>query len=112
MDIMDYTVYKIGKDKSAMTSVFVNLLNKVQNAVSATLVGGILILIGYNVDSVTGNYLGKLSSIPSMLTGMAVTGIVPAILALISVLILNKFPITKAVRAEMRKALAEREKTL
>ena len=113
MDIMDYTVYKTGKDKSAMTSVFVNLLNKVQNAVSATLVGGILILIGYNVDSVTGNYLGKLSSIPSMLTGMAVvTGIVPAILALISVLILNKFPITKAVRDEMRKALAEREKTL
>ena len=96
-----------------MTLFYVFLLNKVQNAVSATLVGGILILIGYNVDSVTGNYLGKLSSIPSMLTGMAVvTGIVPAILALISVLILNKFPITKAVRDEMRKALAEREKTL
>ncbi len=111
MDIMDYTVYKTGKDKSAMTSVFVNFLNKAQNAVSATLVGGILILIGYNVDSVTGNYLGELSSIPSMLTGMAVvTGIVPAVLAVISVLILNKFPITAEVRAEMRKALAEKEK--
>lgn len=110
MDIMDYTVYKTGKDKSAMTSVFGNFLIKAQNAVSATLVGGILILIGYNVDSVTGNYLGELSSIPSMLTGMAiVTGIVPAVLAVISVLILNKFPITAEVRAQMREALAKKE---
>ncbi len=110
MDIMDYTVYKTGKDKSAMTSVFVTFLNKAQTAVSATLVGAILILIGYNVDSVTGNYVGELSSIPSMLTGMAiVTGIVPAVLAIISILILNKFPITAEVRAEMREALAKKE---
>ena len=110
MDIMDYTVYKTGKDKSAMTSVFTNFLNKAQNAVSATLVGGILILIGYNVDSATGNYLGELSAIPHMLTSMAVvTGIVPAVLAIISILILNKFPITSEVRAAMREALAKKE---
>lgn len=110
MEIMDYTVYKTGQDKSAMTSVFGAFLGKAQSAVSATLVGGILILIGYNVDSVTGNYLGELSSLPSMLTGMAVvTGIIPAVLAVISVLILNKYPITPAVRAEMRKVLAEKE---
>lgn len=110
MDIMDYTVYKTGKDKSAMTSVFTTFLGKAQTALSSTIVGAILILIGYNVDSVTGNYIGELSSIPSMLTGMAVvTGIVPAVLAIISILILNKFPITVEVRAEMRKALAQKE---
>lgn len=110
MDIMDYTVYKTGKDKSAMTSVFTVFLGKAQSALSSTLVGAILILIGYNVDAVTGNYIGELSAVPSMLTGMAiVTGVVPAVLAIISILILNKFPITAEVRAEMRKALAQKE---
>ncbi len=107
MEIMDYTIYKTGKDRSAMTAVLGKFLEKAQNAISATLVGAILIAIGYNVDSVTGDYLGELSTIPSMLNGMIIlTGIVPAILAIIAVFILKKYPITPEVRDDMNKTLA------
>lgn len=110
MEIMDYTIYKTGKDRSAMSGVFGNFLSKAQTAVSATLVGAILIAIGYNVDSVTGNYLGELSSIPSMLTGMAIiTGVVPAVLAVIAALVLKKYPITPEVRKDMKRVLAQKE---
>lgn len=106
MDIMDYTLYKTGKNRAAMTSVFTIFLGKAQTAVSSTLVGAILILIGYNVDSVTGNYIGELSSIPSMLTGMAtITGLVPAVLAIIAIYVLGKYPITPEVKAEMEKVI-------
>ena len=53
MEIMDYTIYKTGKDRSALTGVLSKFLEKAQSAVSSALVGGILIAIGYQVDSVT-----------------------------------------------------------
>lgn len=103
MEIMDYTIYKTGKDRSAMSSVLEKFLDKAQNAVSSTIVGAVLIAVGYNVDSVTGDYIGELSNIPSMLTGMAViTGLVPAVLAIISVIILKKYPIDDKIRLEMK----------
>ena len=68
MEVMDYTIYSTGKDRSALTGVLDMFLQKAQNAVSSALVGGILIAIGYEVDSVTGDYIGELSAMPSMLT--------------------------------------------
>lgn len=106
MEIMDYTVYKTGKDRSAMSNALGNLLEKAQNALSSTIVGALLIAVGYNVDSVTGAYLGELSQMPSMLTGLAaITGLLPAILAIISVLIMRKYPITDKIRKEMAEML-------
>ena len=58
MEIMDYTIYKTGKDRSALTGVLEKFLEKAQTAVSSAIVGAVLIAIGYQVDSGTGNYIG------------------------------------------------------
>ncbi|MBQ8995679.1 MAG: MFS transporter [Oscillospiraceae bacterium] len=110
MEIMDYTIYKTGKDRSALTGVLGKFLEKAQNAVSSALVGLILIAVGYNVDSVTGNYIGELSKFPTMLTGLTVViGLLPALMAIISVLILRKYPIDQEEREKMRAYIAEHQ---
>lgn len=110
MEVMDYTIYSTGKDRSALTGVLDMFLQKAQNAVSSTLVGGILIAIGYEVDSVTGDYIGELSAMPSMLTWMTVImGLVPAILAVIAVLIISRYPIDQAKRKEIQVYINEHQ---
>ena len=92
MEIMDYTIYKTGKDRSGLTGALGKFLEKAQSAVSAALVGAILIAIGYQVDSVTGNYVGDLAKMPTLLTWMTVImGLIPAIMAIVGILILNKY---------------------
>lgn len=111
MELMDYTIYKTGKDRSALTGVLSQFLKKAQTAVSSALVGMVLIAIGYNVDSVTGNFLGDVASIPTMLNGfIIIMGLIPAILAVIAALIYRKYPLDNAERAIMRATLEEREK--
>lgn len=110
MEVMDYTIYSTGKDRSALTGVLDMFLQKAQNAVSSALVGGILIAIGYEVDSVTGDYIGELSAMPSMLTWMTVImGRVPAILAVIAVLIISRYPIDQAKRKEIQVYINEHQ---
>lgn len=110
MEVMDYTIYSTGKDRSALTGVLDMFLQKAQNAVSSALVGGILIAIGYEVDSVTGDYIGELSAMPSMLTWMTVImGLVPAILAVIAVLIISRYPIDQAKRKEIQAYINEHQ---
>lgn len=110
MEVMDYTIYSTGKDRSALTGVLDMFLQKAQNAVSSALVGGILIAIGYEVDSVTGDYIGELSAMPSMLTWMTVImGLVPAILAVIAVLIISRYPIDQAKRKEIQEYINEHQ---
>ena len=112
MEVMDYTIYSTGKDRSALTGVLDMFLQKAQNAVSSALVGGILIAIGYEVDSVTGDYIGELSAMPSMLTWMTVImGLVPAILAVIAVLIISRYPIDQAKRKEIQAYINEHQAT-
>ena len=85
-------------------------LQKAQNAVSSALVGGILIAIGYEVDSVTGDYIGELSALPPMLTWMTVVmGLIPAILAVIAVLIINHYPVDQAKRKEIQTYINEHQ---
>ena len=103
MEIMDYTIYKTGKDRSALTGVLTAFLQKAQSAVSSALVGGILIAIGYKVDSVTGNYIGDMAQMPTLLNWMIfIIGALPAILAVISVLIMGKYPIDQEERGKIR----------
>ena len=110
METMDYTIYKTGKDRSALTGVLSRFLQKAQGAVSSALVGVILIAIGYNVDSVTGDFVGDVANIPTMLNWfIVVMGLVPAVLAIISILIYQKYPLTNEERAEMRAALDSKE---
>ena len=111
MEIMDYTIYKTGKDRSALSGVVSKFLEKAQTALSSALVGAILIAIGYNVDSVTGDYAGNIANIPTMLNWfIVVMGLVPCILGIIAFVIYRFYPIDNTVRADMRKYLEEHNK--
>ncbi len=108
METMDYEIYKNGKDRSALCNACTKFLEKSQTALSSSLVGALLIVIGYNVDSATDMFLGELSQIPKMLTGFVfIMGLLPAILGLISLLILRKYPITDEIRKAMKEKLGK-----
>ena len=110
METMDYTIYKTGKDRSALTGVLSQFLKKAQSAVSTAMIGIILIAIGYQVDSVTGDFAGDVANIPTMLNWfIVIMGLVPAILAIISIIVYTKYPLDNAGREEMRRALVEKE---
>ncbi len=113
MEIMDYTIYKTGKDRSALSGVVSKFLEKAQTALSSALVGAILIAIGYNVDSVTGDYAGDIANIPTMLNWfIVVMGLVPCILGIIAFVIYRFYPIDNEVRAEMRTYLEEHNRNV
>lgn len=108
IEIMDYQIYKNGKDRSAQVNATAKFLDKAQNAVSSGLVGVVLVAVGYVVDSATGNYLGDLASIPSMLNWfIVIMGLVPFILGAVSLWIYRKYPITPELAAEMKVKLDE-----
>ena len=113
MEIMDYTIYKTGKDRSALSGVVNKFLEKAQTAVSSALVGAILIAIGYNVDSVTGDYAGDIANIPTMLNWfIVIMGLVPCILGVIAFIVYRFYPIDNKVRADMRKYLEEHNENM
>jgi len=110
MELMDYTIYSTGKDRSALTGVLGKFLEKAQSALSTALVGAVLIAIGYQVDSVTGNYIGDLAKMPTLLTWMIVIiGVLPAIMAVIGILILNKYPIDQEERGKIQQFIKEHQ---
>lgn len=108
MEIMDYEIYKNGRDRSALCNACSKFLDKAQTALSSSLVGVLLIVIGYEVDSATDTFLGELSQIPTMLTGFVVIcGLLPFILGIIAYLINRKYPITNEIRAAMKEKLGK-----
>ena len=102
MEVVDYGVYKTGKDRSALTTVTDGFITKLQTAFSAAIVGMVLTGIGYVVEE--GNrFAGDVSQIPVMLDWfIVIMGLVPAILGIISVIIYKKYPITNQIRLEMK----------
>lgn len=106
IECMDYEIYKNGRDRSALCNACNKFMNKAQSAVSTVMVSGILLAIGYEVDSVTDTFLGELSSIPTMLTWfIVIMGLVPGILGIVAWLFLKKYPITDEIRADMGQKL-------
>ena len=109
MEIMDYNIYKTGKDRSALTMVAGGFIVKAQAALSAAIIGAVLMSIGYNVDPVTSEYMGELSQIPTMLNWfIVIMGLVPAILGALSALILRTYPIKDDERRKIRECLDRR----
>ena len=106
IEIMDYQIYKNGKDRSAQVNATAKFLDKAQGAISSGMVGAILVAVGYVVDSVTGNYAGDLAAIPGMLNWfIVIMGLVPCVLGFIALFIFRKYPITPELAAEMKAKL-------
>ena len=106
IECMDYEIYKNGRDRSALCNACNKFLNKAQSAISTVMVSGILVAIGYEVDSATDTFLGELSAIPTMLTWfIVIMGLVPGILGIAAWIFLKKYPITEEIRADMDQKL-------
>ena len=107
---MDYEVYKNGKDRSALCNASTKFLDKMQNAFSSGIVGLVLIAIGYHVDPNTGDYIGDLANIPAMNTWfIVIMGLIPCILAFITLYVYRFYPITDEVAADMKEKLSRTE---
>lgn len=103
IECMDYEIYKNGKDRSALVNATAKFLDKAQNAVSSSLVGIVLVAVGYVVNSATDTYTGELSAIPGMLNWfIVIMGLIPFILGIISFIIYRKYPITAEIAEEMK----------
>ena len=110
IEIMDYEIYKNGKDRSGLCNAVNRFIAKAQNAVGASVVGFLLAAIGYVVDSETGDFAGELSQMPVMLNWFVVImGLIPFVLGLVAWFIEGRYPITNEVRAEMRADLTKTE---
>lgn len=103
MECIDYNKHISGKGMGGVISTLSTFLGKAQAAIGTLITGLVLGAVGYIVDSATGNYAGDLSRIPSMLTWfMIVSGLVPAIFSVLTVIIYKLYP-TKVVK-EMEQA--------
>ncbi len=108
METMDYEVYLHGVDRSAQCNACYKFLDKAQNAISASVVGMVLIAIGYQVDSATDTYIGELSAIPGMLTWfIVIMGLIPCVLGVVAALVMRKYPITDEIRKDMKEKLTK-----
>lgn len=108
IECMDYEIYTSGKDRSALCNACFGFMDKAQGAVSSGIVGVLLVAIGYVVDSTTGDYMGDLSRIPTLLTWfIVIMGLIPGMLGLISWFILKRYPFTDEVRADMNEKLSK-----
>ncbi len=106
IESMDYGMYITGKEMHGMSNAFGAFIRKAQTALSSALVGAVLIAIGYQVDSVTDAFVGELSAIPRMLRSfIVISGLVPAVLCVISLVLLRFYPITNEVRDKMNAAI-------
>lgn len=108
-ECIDYNRYTTGKEMGGLVNALRTLMEKGQNAIAGAVIGVILGLIGYNVDSASGAYLGDLAHLPALLNWFAfIMGGVPAILALISIMIyLKGYPITPELKEDMRRSFDE-----
>lgn len=104
MEIMDYNIYKTGKDRSAQANAVSKFIDKMQGAFSSGIVGFTLAAIGYQADSVTGNFTGDLSVMPVMLNRFVlIMGLIPCILGFIQVFVFAKFyPVNNTMRGEIK----------
>lgn len=110
MEIMDYQIWKNGKDRSAMTYVARKFLEKGQSAIATAAVGALLIAVGYSVNSDAGFYTGDLTKLPGVLNWfIIIMGLIPAILACAGYFIMRKYPIDAQQRAEMKEYFSKKK---
>jgi Na+/melibiose symporter-like transporter len=108
----DYAEYKTGRKMSAMVNSVSNIIGKAQAALSSALIGGVLIWVGYSVNSETGHYSGDLTTLPGMINGFGVfLTIVPAVIMLAAFLLYKfLYPITPEIQKQMTDTLKAKTK--
>ncbi len=112
MECMDYNTYKTGKPMGGSISALSAMLGKAQSAVSTLFIGIILAISKYEVDSVTGNYVGDLATLPSVLNWfVASCTIIPGLVSLVSAIIYKFYPITPEVKLQMQEAINKNKET-
>ena len=108
VECMDYAMVKVGREMHGIFNSVSSIISKAQAALSSALVGAVLIAIGYEVDSATDTFLGELSAIPDMLRSfIVISGLVPAILCVITLICLKLYPIDSKMRSEINEKIAK-----
>ena len=104
----DYAEYKTGRKMSALVNSVNSIIGKAQSALSTVIIGGILIAVGYSVNSETGNYIGDISNLPHMILGFGIfLTIVPVVVLSLSWLLYRfLYPITPELQKQMVDELA------
>jgi len=104
----DYAEYKTGRKMSALVNSVNNILGKAQSALSTAIIGGVLIAVGYSVNSDTGNYIGDVSNLPRMVFWFGIFLTVIPVIVLTLSLLMYKFlyPITPEFQKQMVDELA------
>jgi Na+/melibiose symporter-like transporter len=107
----DYAEFKTGRKMIALINSVNNIIAKALGALSSVITGGILIAVGYSVNSETGNYMGDVANLPGMVFrfGIFLT-VIPFIVMLLAWLMYRfLYPITPELQKEMMDKLAEGE---
>lgn len=108
LECMDYELYVGGRDRSALCNAVGKFINKLQNAFASGIVGIVLGAIGYVVSAQTGDYIGDLANMPTLLTWfIVIMGLIPCVLGFVSFMILKAYPITDAIREKMKEKLTK-----
>ncbi len=112
IECMDYGMYKTGKEMHGIVNSVGRFIGKAQSALSAAMVGSVLIAIGYQVDSVTDTFVGDISVIPGMLDSfIVISGLIPTLLCAISLFILKFYPIDEELRLEINTSINKLKNT-
>lgn len=100
---IDYNEWTTGKKNGAIVTAGYKFLEKAQGAVTSTATLGMLAAFHYGVDAVTGNLTpDALANFSTMQTGLIITvALIPAIMSVLTAVIMKKYPIQGEVREKM-----------
>ena len=109
---IDYNEWTTGKKNGAIVTAGYKFLEKAQAAITSTATLGMLAMFHYGVDPVSGNLTADaLSNFSLMQTGLIIVlALVPAIMSVLTALIMRHYPIQGEVREKMYAELAEKRK--
>lgn len=109
---IDYNEWTTGQKNGAIVTAGYKFLEKAQAAITSTATLGMLAAFHYGVDATTGNLTADaLANFDTMQTGLIIVlALVPAIMSILTALIMKKYPIQGEVREKMYAELSERRK--
>ncbi len=110
---IDYNEWTTGKKNGAIVTAGYKFLEKGQAAITSTATLGMLAMFHYGVDPVSGNLTADaMANFTTMQTGLIVVlALVPAIMSVLTAIIMKHYPIQGEVREKMYAELNEKRKT-